>query len=56
MAHLTEQKGTPFYDETEEYDKKHGVRTLADEQKSAGLTEASNKPAPEKVSFKVTTK
>lgn len=56
MSHLTEQKGTPFYDETEEYDKTHGTRTLQDEQKAVGLSEASNKPAPEHVSFKVTSK
>lgn len=51
---MASQKGTEVYDETDEYDKRHGKTTLADEQRLSGLTESSNKPAPEKTSFRIT--
>lgn len=54
MADQAAQKGTPVYDETEVYDSRHGRTTLNDEQKPSGLSEGSNKPSPEKTSFKVT--
>lgn len=40
--------------ETDQYDKSNGSTTLADEQKPSNLSEGSNKPSPEKVSFRVT--
>lgn len=41
-------------DVIEQYDSKHGRTSAADEARLVNLSEGSNKPSPEKVSFRVT--
>lgn len=55
MADIAGKMGTPVYDEAEDnYDSKYGKSTLADTQKPTNLSEGSNKPSPEKTSFRIT--
>jgi hypothetical protein len=54
--HMASQTGGAAYDETDEYDRKHGRTTCDDESKSSRLTETSNKPALAPISIKITTK
>lgn len=51
---MAAQKGTEVYDETEEYDKRHGRTSKEDECKPSGLSESSNNPPPSKTSFRIT--
>lgn len=41
-------------DPIEEYDRKHGTTTLAEEQRLVNLSEGANKPPSQYVPFKIT--
>lgn len=46
--------GTEVYDETEQYDNRHGRTTVNDEQKRVDLNPGSNKPPGQYTPFKIT--
>lgn len=51
---MAPKQGTEVYDETDQYDSRHGRTTLNDEQKPSGLQEGSNKPPSQDQSFRIT--
>jgi hypothetical protein len=54
MAHMTDKYGTEVYDETDEYDSRHGDPAKGKDHVCVDLSQTANKPPAQYMPIKVT--